>query len=213
MVVALLCGAAWRQANGRMRAPRARRQEGGAVTTTSAAFRGDTARPGVAPDPAGPDLPAAASRGDTAPPGVTPDPVGPEPPAIQQGNGAAPLPVATSVAALVRSAEPADQQLRLTGEQIGGALGERATLVQFSSAFCAPCRATRRILADVAGMTGGVAYVEIDAESRLDLVRRLNVLRTPTVLVLDADGGVVRRASGQPRKADVIAAVGVAAGI
>jgi thiol-disulfide isomerase/thioredoxin len=106
------------------------------------------------------------------------------------------------------SAELAGQKLRLTGEQIGSALGARATLVQFSSAFCAPCRATRRILADVAGMTNGVEYVEIDAESRLDLVRRLNVLRTPTVFVLDTDGGIVRRASGQPRKADVIAAIG-----
>jgi thiol-disulfide isomerase/thioredoxin len=130
-----------------------------------------------------------------------------------EGNGAVRLPVAASVAAAVLAAESGDQKLRLTGEQIGGALGERATLVQFSSAFCAPCRATRRILVDVAGMTGGVQYVEIDAESRLDLVRRLNVLRTPTVLVLDADGGIVRRASGQPRKADVIAAIGAAVGL
>jgi len=129
------------------------------------------------------------------------------------GNGAVRLPVATSVAAAVLAPASGDQKLRLTGEQIGGALGERATLVQFSSAFCAPCRATRRILADVAGMTGGVQYVEIDAESRLDLVRRLNVLRTPTVLVLDASGGVVRRASGQPRRADVIAAIGAAVGV
>lgn len=98
----------------------------------------------------------------------------------------------------------------LTSDQLGHALGERATLVQFSSAFCAPCRATRRILADVAGMTHGVAHVEIDAESRLDLVRQLNVLRTPTVLVLAGDGRVVRRASGQPRKPDVIAAIGEA---
>ena len=98
----------------------------------------------------------------------------------------------------------------LTGEQLGGALGERATLVQFSSAFCAPCRATRRILADVVGMTDGVTHIEVDAESRLDLVRELNVLRTPTVLVLAADGRIVRRASGQPRKPDVIAALGVA---
>lgn len=128
-------------------------------------------------------------------------------------NGAVRLPVATSVAAPVLAPGPGDPKLQLTGEQIGSALGERATLVQFSSAFCAPCRATRRILADVAGMTGGVQYVEIDAESRLDLVRRLNVLRTPTVLVLDADGGVVRRASGQPRKADVIAAIGAAVGL
>jgi thiol-disulfide isomerase/thioredoxin len=101
----------------------------------------------------------------------------------------------------------------LTSSQLGHALGERATLVQFSSAFCAPCRATRRILADVAGMIDGIAHVEIDAESRLDLVRDLNVLRTPTVLVLASDGRIVRRASGQPRKPEVIAAIGVAAGL
>lgn len=98
----------------------------------------------------------------------------------------------------------------LTGADLGQELGERATLVQFSSAFCAPCRATRRILTDVAGMTDGVEYVEIDAESRLDLVRALGVLRTPTVLVTDAGGRVVQRASGQPRKPDVIAALGMA---
>ena len=106
-------------------------------------------------------------------------------------------------------AEP-ERAVVLTSGQLGHALGERATLVQFSSAFCAPCRATRRILADVAGMTAGVAHVEIDAESRLDLVRELNVLRTPTVLVLAGDGRIVRRASGQPRKPDVIAAIGTA---
>ena len=56
----------------------------------------------------------------------------------------------------------------------------------------------------------GVAHVEIDAESHLELVRRLDVRRTPTVLVLDAEGRVVRRASGQPRRVDVIAALGEA---
>ncbi len=89
-------------------------------------------------------------------------------------------------------------------------LGEQATLVQFSSAFCAPCRATHRILSDVAGMLEGVRHVEIDAESHLDLVRRLDIRRTPTVLVLDAEGDLVTRASGQPRKADVVAAIGKA---
>ncbi|MFZ4153472.1 TlpA family protein disulfide reductase [Streptomyces pseudogriseolus] len=97
----------------------------------------------------------------------------------------------------------------LAGE-LGTGLGERATLVQFSSAFCAPCRATRRVLGEVADMVPGVTHVEIDAEARLDLVRRLGIERTPTVLVLDADGRVVRRAAGQPRKADVIAALGAA---
>lgn len=86
--------------------------------------------------------------------------------------------------------------------------GRRATLVQFSSAFCAPCRATRRILTEVTDLVDGVAYAEVDAESHLDVVRRFHVLRTPTVLVLDRDGRIVVRASGQPRKVDVLAAVG-----
>jgi thiol-disulfide isomerase/thioredoxin len=103
-----------------------------------------------------------------------------------------------------------DEDRRLGAADLGAELGERATLVQFSSAFCAPCRATRRVLGEVAGLVPGVTHVEIDAEAHLDLVRRLDILKTPTVLVLDAEGRVVRRAVGQPRKADVIAALGEA---
>jgi thiol-disulfide isomerase/thioredoxin len=91
-----------------------------------------------------------------------------------------------------------------------GELGDRAMLVQFSSAFCAPCRATRRILGEVASMVDGVTYAEVDAETHLDAARRFHVLRTPTVLVLDRHARVVVRASGQPRKVDVLAAVGKA---
>jgi thiol-disulfide isomerase/thioredoxin len=96
----------------------------------------------------------------------------------------------------------------LTASDLGVALGERATLVQFSTAFCQPCRATRVTLGQVSGMVDGVAHVEIDAESHLDLVRRLDIMRTPTVFVLDATGRIVSRASGAPRKADVLAALG-----
>ncbi|MPZ62610.1 MAG: thioredoxin [Propionibacteriales bacterium] len=105
-----------------------------------------------------------------------------------------------------RSPRPTE---RLDGADLDdAALGERATLVQFSSAFCAPCRATRQVLDDVTGMVDGVAHVEIDAESHLDLVRRLDIRRTPTVVVLDKKGRITSRASGRPRKADVIAALG-----
>ncbi|MDT0265960.1 thioredoxin family protein [Streptomyces sp. DSM 44915] len=100
---------------------------------------------------------------------------------------------------------------RLDAATLGvGPLGERATLLHFGTAFCQPCRATRAVLADVAGMVAGVAHLEIDAEARLDLVRALGVTGTPTVLVLDAAGRVVRRAAGQPRRVDVIAALGAA---
>ncbi|MEU4269839.1 thioredoxin family protein [Streptomyces sp. NPDC026092] len=104
-----------------------------------------------------------------------------------------------------RSVTPGDGGL---GTESGVELGERATLVQFSTAFCQPCRATRRTLAEVAEMVEGVGHVEIDAEERLDLVRKYAIVRTPTVLVLDRAGRVVVRASGQPRRADVIAALG-----
>ncbi|GHK01908.1 thiol reductase thioredoxin [Streptomyces sp. Y2F8-2] len=103
-----------------------------------------------------------------------------------------------------------DEGKRLGAAELGQGLGERATLVQFSSAFCAPCRATRRVLGEVADMVPGVTHIEIDAEAHLDLVRELDILKTPTVLILDAGGRVVRRATGQPRKADVIAALGEA---
>ena len=96
----------------------------------------------------------------------------------------------------------------LTEADLGSPLGGRATLVQFSTAFCAPCRATRVILADVARQVDGVSHVEVDAESHLDLVRKLDIRRTPTVLVLGPDGRIAQRGSGQPRKADVLAAIG-----
>jgi thiol-disulfide isomerase/thioredoxin len=95
----------------------------------------------------------------------------------------------------------------LDGHELEAGLGERATLLQFSSAFCAPCRATRRILADVAAVVPGVAHVEVDAEHHLELVRKLGIVRTPTTLVLDAGGHEVSRAAGAPRKEQVLAAL------
>ena len=93
---------------------------------------------------------------------------------------------------------------------VGGNLGERATLLQFSSAFCAPCRATRRVLGEVTDLVEGVAHVEVDAEHHLDATRAFNILRTPTTVVLDASGAEVTRATGAPTKAQVLAAVGLA---
>jgi len=96
----------------------------------------------------------------------------------------------------------------LTEADLGTALGERATLVQFSTVFCAPCRPTRQILGSVAAMLDGVRHVDVDATTRMDLVRRLRILSTPTVLVLGPDGAISKRATGLPRKVDVIAALG-----
>lgn len=112
------------------------------------------------------------------------------------------------------AAEPAEAQLAeavpslLAETAFDAARGERATLVQFSTAFCAPCRSTRRILDEVVTLVPGVAHVEIDAEYHLELVRKLGIVRTPTTIVLDADGAEHTRAVGAPTKAHVLAALG-----
>jgi Thioredoxin len=98
----------------------------------------------------------------------------------------------------------------LSAEDLGAPLGAQVTLVQFSSAVCAYCGPTRELLAEVAAERDGITFVEIDAAARMDLTRRLRVLSTPTVLVLDAAGGITSRASGPLRKADLLTAVGAA---
>ena len=93
----------------------------------------------------------------------------------------------------------------LTASDIGQDLGSRVTLVQFSSAFCTPCRATRALLTDITADLDDVVHVDIDAEKNLDLVRRLDVRSTPTTLVLNSAGVEVGRAVGAPKRAEVLA--------
>lgn len=78
-------------------------------------------------------------------------------------------------------------------------LGGRATLVQFSSRVCAPCRATRRILADLVACEPGLVHVELDVDEHLRLAAEHHVTRTPTVLLVDGAGAVVRRFVGPSR--------------
>lgn len=94
---------------------------------------------------------------------------------------------------------------RLTAAEIGltGALGQRATLLQMSSGFCAPCRAARGLLARVAETTPGVRHVDVDVAHHTALAERLAITQTPTVLLLGPDGTVLARHEGVPRLAGV----------
>jgi thiol-disulfide isomerase/thioredoxin len=107
----------------------------------------------------------------------------------------------------VRRTRPAESVARFDEGRLGEPLGSEATFVQFSSAVCAPCRATHRVLSGITADVDSLAHVEIDAESRLDLVKEFNISRTPTVLLLDADGVVRHRIVGAPRKPDVVLAL------
>ena len=95
----------------------------------------------------------------------------------------------------------------ITQSMIGVELGARATLVQFSSAFCSPCRATRALLEDVTADMADVVHVDIDAEAHLELVRQLDIRSTPTTLFLDRKGHEVGRAMGAPKRDQVLGAI------
>ena len=87
----------------------------------------------------------------------------------------------------------------------GVALGGRATLLQFSTEVCAPCKSTARVLDDVAARTEDVAHVDLDVTHRPELASRYRVLQTPTTLILDADGAVRARIGGAVRRDVVVA--------
>jgi thiol-disulfide isomerase/thioredoxin len=105
-----------------------------------------------------------------------------------------------------------DASERVDGDDLGVALGADATFVQFSSPVCAPCRTTHRVLSQITEKDDGLVHVEVDAESRLDLVERYGILRTPTVLLLDRSGVVRHRIVGAARAREVLEALEGVAG-
>lgn len=100
-------------------------------------------------------------------------------------------------------ARAVSSELVLDAASLGAPLAPGVTLLQLSSATCASCPPTARALAEVAARHEGVGVVELRVEERLELVRALDVTRTPTVLALDASGRVLARASGGMRRAQV----------
>ena len=108
-------------------------------------------------------------------------------------------------------ARPAQEQAgpeRVVLERLGVRPAEAdLTVVQFSTAFCGPCRTTRARLRHLQTTRPGLGYVHVDAESHLDAVRELDVRRTPTLFYLRRDGSLLGRSSGAPRPEELTALV------
>ena len=72
----------------------------------------------------------------------------------------------------------------LTAAELGAELGERATLVQFSSAFCSPCRATRTLLRDVdESQVFVVARGRAPASIKDALMKELSLRQQPDIVL------------------------------
>lgn len=82
-------------------------------------------------------------------------------------------------------------------------LGEKLTLLQFSSDFCSSCKQTSVLLENIEKDQKGLLHIDLDIGDRLDLAKTFNILTTPTTLILNSKGSVVSRIVGAPKLATI----------
>jgi len=92
------------------------------------------------------------------------------------------------------------RRLHISEAEFAGRYGSRVTILQFSTTFCSQCRAAKALISDVVKDEKDISYLEIDAESNLALVRKVDVRSTPTTIFLDKDGYEIARATGAPKR-------------
>jgi thiol-disulfide isomerase/thioredoxin len=92
------------------------------------------------------------------------------------------------------------RRLHISEAEFAGSYGKRVTILQFSTTFCSQCRAAKALISDVVKDQSDISYLEIDAESNLALVRKVDVRSTPTTIFLDRAGFEIARATGTPKR-------------
>ena len=101
-------------------------------------------------------------------------------------------------------ARPVDSAEIVDPHRLGAdALGEEATLLQFSTEMCSRCPGVHRMLSEVADGREGVRHLDVDLTHRPDIAQHFRVLQTPTTLVLDRHGAIRTRFGGTPGRAVV----------
>jgi len=86
-------------------------------------------------------------------------------------------------------------------------LGKNVTLLQFSTAFCSPCKATAQIISHLVEGMDDVVYIQVASEENLKLVEKFDIKSTPTVIFFNRNGIEVGRAVGIPTKEQVIISI------
>jgi hypothetical protein len=78
-------------------------------------------------------------------------------------------------------------------------LGESATLVLFSTEFCAICPGVERAYLESLATRPWAKLIKVDLTNRNDLAVRFHILQTPTTFVLDGRSAVAARIGGAPK--------------
>jgi thioredoxin-related protein len=99
------------------------------------------------------------------------------------------------------------KRVKIAESEFGGKYGSRLTILQFSTTFCAECRTAKAIVKDIVRDINDISYVEVDVESHLDLVRRVNIRSTPTTIFVDSKGFEIARAKGALKRDQLIKAI------
>ena len=99
-----------------------------------------------------------------------------------------------------RKLNPKDSQTEFNKLLQVEELGDVGTLVQFSTAFCSSCRSNKLMLNELVKKYPGMKFKELDAESNLAAINKLNVTATPTVFLLNKTGKSVGKFSGPIKK-------------
>ena len=88
------------------------------------------------------------------------------------------------------------------------ALNTRITFLQFSTDFCTFCGPTAKMFQTLEKSDPSVTHLEVNVTERLDLVKKYNILQTPTTLVLDQKGKIVSRIGGAPKAHTLVTEIG-----
>ena len=88
------------------------------------------------------------------------------------------------------------------------ALSTKITFLQFSTDFCTFCGPTAKMLSALEVADPNVTHIEVNVTERLDLVKKYNIMQTPTTLVLDRKGNIQSRIGGTPKAHTLISEIG-----
>jgi thioredoxin 1 len=87
------------------------------------------------------------------------------------------------------------------------AVDARVHLDLYTSAFCGPCHAARRAVADASRLVPALEVTEHDVAAESDRAEELGIRSTPTIVISDRDGNEVFRAPGVPRQDQLLTAL------
>jgi thioredoxin 1 len=77
---------------------------------------------------------------------------------------------------------------------------DKPVLVDFTAAWCPPCRVMNPILAELASERDDLRVVSLDVDDNQETAARYGVLSMPTFMVFRAGEPVLRLVGSRPRK-------------